>query len=436
MLDKTKQYWFIGIKGTGMASLALIMSDLGYQVSGSDIEKQTFTQTPLEKKGIKIAPFSAENIHKDQVIIKGNAFKSENPEVAAALKMGIPMQSYPDTVEQIIEQHTSIGVSGAHGKTSTTALMSHVLGEVAPTSYLIGDGEGKGVADSKFFVYEADEYRRHFLAYHPDYQVMTNIDFDHPDYFKDINDTQRAFQSAADQTKKALFVWGDDPRLAKLTTSIPKYTYGFKDSDDFQAYQVVKETTGTTFSVKAHGKGIGTFSTHLFGDHNIMNTLAVIGVAHTEGLPMAALKKGLLTYKGAKRRFSEKDFGQRIVIDDYAHHPTEMKATLQAARQKFPGRTLIAIFQPHTYSRTKKFASQFVEILKDFDRAYVTPIFGSAREASGDISSSDLTKQIPGSEVISLENIQDLVQNQDAVFVFMGAGDISKYETAFEKLLK
>ena len=151
---------------------------------------------------------------------------------------------------------------------------------------------------------------------------------------------------------------------------------------------------------------------------------------------MGALKKGLLTCKGAKRRFSEKDFGQRIVIDDYAHHPTEMKATLQAARQKFPGRTLIAIFQPHTYSRTKKFASQFVEILKDFDRAYVTPIFGSAREASGDISSSDLTKQIPGSEVISLENIQDLVQNQDAVFVFMGAGDISKYETAFEKLLK
>lgn len=153
----------------------------------------------------------------------------------------VEWQSYPDTVEEIVQMHTSIGVSGTHGKTSTTSLLSHVLGEVAPTSYLIGDGRGKGVEGSRFFVYEADEYRRHFLAYHPDYQIMTNIDFDHPDYFKDQADYTSAFQTAADQTKKALFVWGDDKRLQSLKTDIPKYTYGFKDTDDFQAVNIEKD---------------------------------------------------------------------------------------------------------------------------------------------------------------------------------------------------
>ena len=331
--------------------------------------------------------------------------------------------------------HTSIGVSGTHGKTSTTSLLAHVLGEVAPTSYLIGDGRGKGVADSRFFVYEADEYRRHFLAYHPDYQIMTNIDFDHPDYFKDQDDYTSAFQTAADQTKKALFVWGDDKRLQSLKTDIPKYTYGFKDTDDFQAVNIEKTTTGSKFNVLAHGKDLGRFEIHLFGDHSILNTTAVIAVAYTEKVPMDDIKEGLLTFKGAKRRFAEKDFGDVSVIDDYAHHPTEMRATIQAARQKFPDKELVVVFQPHTFSRTKKYQKDFEEILRDVDKAYVTPIYASAREASGDISSEDLVNNIPGSEVIDLDNIADLTKHKNAVVVFMGAGDIPKYEDAYEKLL-
>ena len=216
MLDKTKQIWFIGIKGTGMASLALILHDLGYKVAGSDIDKYTFTQDPLEAAGIEVASFSKDNIKgSGQVIVKGNAFKSDNIEVAACEEKGVKWQSYPDTVEEIVQQYTSIGVAGSHGKTSTTGLLATVLGEAAPT-FLIGDGMGKGVKDSRFFVYEADEYRRHFLAYHPDYQIMTNVDFDHPDYFKDRDDYASAFQTAADQTKKGLFVWGDDERLQKI----------------------------------------------------------------------------------------------------------------------------------------------------------------------------------------------------------------------------
>lgn len=436
MLDKNKQIWFIGIKGTGMASLALLLNDLSYHVAGSDIEKYTFTQGPLEKAGVPIAKFDADNIQDSgQVIVKGNAFKNDNVEVKACEDKKIEWQSYPDTVEEVVQMHTSIGVSGTHGKTSTTGILARVLSEAAPTSYLIGDGEGKGIKNSRFFVYEADEYRRHFLAYHPDYQIMTNIDFDHPDYFKDQNDYTSAFQTAADQTKKALFVWGGNARLRALKAKAPKYTYGFEKDDDFQAVNISRTTKGARFTVLAQGKKIGDFVIHLFGDHNILNATAVIAVSYTEKIPLEDIQKGLLSYKGAKRRFSEKDFGNINIIDDYAHHPTEMRATIQAARQKFPDKRLVVVFQPHTFTRTKKYAKDFEEILRGVDKAYITPIYASAREASGDISSNDLIAKIPGSEVIDFNNIADLAQNKNSVIVFMGAGDIQKYEDALEKLI-
>ena len=437
MLDKNKQIWFIGIKGTGMAALALVLKDLGFDVAGSDIAKYTFTQEPLIKAGIKISSFAADNIKDNgQVIVKGNAFKADNVEVQACESKNVTWQSYPDTVEEIIKMHTSIGVSGTHGKTSTTGLLAHVLGEAAPTSYLIGDGEGKGVKNSRFFVYEADEYRRHFLAYHPDYQIMTNIDFDHPDYFKDQADYTSAFQTAAQQTQKGLFVWGGNSHLKQLKADCPKYTYGFDSDDDFQAVAITRSTHGSSFTVLNHGQNIGHFTIHLFGDHNILNATAVIAVAYTEKIPLADIQQGLLTYQGAKRRFSEKDFKDINIIDDYAHHPTEMRATIQAARQKFPDKRLVVVFQPHTFSRTKKYASDFEEILRGVDKAYITPIYASAREKSGDITSDDLVAKIPGAEVIDLDNIADLAQNKDSVIVFMGAGDITKYEDALEKLLK
>ncbi|BDR60750.1 UDP-N-acetylmuramate--L-alanine ligase [Lactobacillus xylocopicola] len=436
MLDKNKQIWLIGIKGTGMAALAMLLNDLGYEVAGSDIEKYTFTQEPLAKAGIRVLPFAAANIkHGGQVIVKGNAFKADNIEVRACEEQGISWQSYPDTVEEIVKMHTSIGVSGTHGKTSTTGLLAQVMTEAAPTSYLIGDGQGKGIKDSRFFVYEADEYRRHFLAYHPDYQIMTNIDFDHPDYFKDQDDYTSAFQTAADQTQKGLFVWGGNDRLRQLQTKVAKYSYGFNDSDDFQAVNVKKMTTGSTFNVVAHGADLGEFTIHLFGDHSILNATAVIAVAYTEKIPLAEIKKGLLDYQGAKRRFAEKDFGDVKIIDDYAHHPTEMRATIQAARQKFPHQRLVVVFQPHTFSRTKKYAAAFAEILRGVDKVYITPIYASAREAGGDISSADLVAQIPGAEDIDLDNMTELAKNNDSVIVFMGAGDIQKYEDALEKLL-
>lgn len=219
-MNNQKNYYFVGIKGTGMASLARILNDLGNHVEGSDIEKETFTQAPLEKAEIAIHRFDPANLKPGMIIVKGNAFNDDHPEIVQANKMGLTVQTYPETVEQVIENNTSIGIAGAHGKTSTTGLLSHVLSNVEPTSYLIGDGVGHGEPDSRFFVFEADEYRDHFLAYHPDYAIMTNIDFDHPDYFKDIDDVRNSFENYGKQVKKGIFAWGDDENLRKLDVDV------------------------------------------------------------------------------------------------------------------------------------------------------------------------------------------------------------------------
>ena len=173
-------YHFVGIKGTGMSSLAQILHDMKHTVQGSDYEKRFFTQTALEKRSISILPFDKNNVEEGQVIIAGNAFPDTHEEIVAAKELNIPVHRYHHFLGDLMSQYTSVAVTGAHGKTSTTGLLAHVMQGAHPTSYLIGDGTGHGVENSKYFVFEACEYRRHFLSYNPDYAIMTNIDFDHP----------------------------------------------------------------------------------------------------------------------------------------------------------------------------------------------------------------------------------------------------------------
>ena len=250
-MDMDATYFFVGIKGTGMSSLALILHDKGCKVMGSDIDKYTFTQRGLEQAGIKILPFNADNIKPGMIIVAGNAFNDDQEEIAKAKEMGLKVMRYPEVVEMIIEETTSIGVAGAHGKTSTTGLLAHVMSGVSPTSYLVGDGSGKGTPDARFFVFEADEYRRHFVAYHPDYTIMTNIDFDHPDYFTGIDDVCDAFETLARQTKKGIFAWGEDKNLRKLNANVPIYYYGTEDNDDFVAKNIKRTTTGSNAQVNS-----------------------------------------------------------------------------------------------------------------------------------------------------------------------------------------
>lgn len=435
-MDMDATYFFVGIKGTGMSSLALILHDKGCKVMGSDIDKYTFTQRGLEQAGIKILPFNADNIKPGMIIVAGNAFNDDQEEIARAKEMGLKVMRYPEVVEMIIEETTSIGVAGAHGKTSTTGLLAHVMSGVSPTSYLVGDGSGKGTPDARFFVFEADEYRRHFVAYHPDYTIMTNIDFDHPDYFTGIDDVCDAFETLARQTKKGIFAWGEDKNLRKLNANVPIYYYGTEDNDDFVAKNIKRTTTGSSFDVYFHDQFLGNFETHLFGEHNVLNTLAVIAVSYFEKIDLGKVKQELLTFKGVKRRFTEKTVADMVIIDDYAHHPHEIRATLDAARQQYPNKKLIAVFQPHTFTRTIALMDDFAKSLNIADQVYLTDIFGSIRENSGNVSSADLGKKITkGGEVLKLDNMSPLLDYHDAVVIFMGAGDIQKYERVYEQLL-
>ena len=234
-------YHFVGIKGSGMSALAQILHDMNFDVQGSDVEKRFFTQLALEQSGIKILPFQKENIKPGMTIIAGNAFPDTHEEIQEAMKLGLPIIRYHRFLGDFMQNFTSVAVTGAHGKTSTTGLLAHVIKGAKPTSYLIGDGTGKGEEDSKYFVFEACEYRRHFLSYFPDYAIMTNIDFDHPDYFANIDDVFSAFQEMAVQVKKGIFAYGDDEQLQKIQAKVPVLFYGFDEENDYQAKNLVKD---------------------------------------------------------------------------------------------------------------------------------------------------------------------------------------------------
>jgi len=426
-------YHFVGIKGSGMSALAQILHDMGMKVQGSDYEKHFFTQQALERAGIPLLPFRKENIQPGMTVIAGNAYPDTHEEIQEAMKMGLPVIRYHKFLGDFLQRFTSVAVTGSHGKTSTTGLLAHVFSGAKPTAYLIGDGTGKGVSEAEYFVFEACEYRRHFLSYFPDYAIMTNIDFDHPDYFANIEDVFAAFQEMAWQVKKGIFAYGDDEQLQKIQAKVPVLFYGFNEENDFQARNIEKTTEGTNFDVFVRNEYFASFSIPTFGNHNVLNALSVIAICHYENINTEIVQHMLQTFQGVKRRFTEKRVHNQILVDDYAHHPTEIKATIEAARQKYPNREIVAVFQPHTFTRTQTFLNEFAESLSQADYVYLCDIFGSARENFGKLSIHDLQKKIEQSTILDESNTYLLNNHLNAVILFMGAGDIQKFQDAYEK---
>ena len=426
-------FHFTGIKGSGMSSLAQILHDSSHVVQGSDVEKYFFTEEPLRERKIKILPFDENNIEPGMTVIAGNAFPDSHPEIVRAKELGLEVIRYHDFLGEYMKKSISIGVTGSHGKTSTTGLLAHVLTGSSPTSYLIGDGTGKGVEDNKYFVFEACEYKRHFLAYHPDYAIMTNIDFDHPDYFKDLDDVLDAFSQMALRVKKAIIACGDDIHLQQIHANVPVVYYGFGDNNDFAAKNIVKSEQGSTFDVYVRNEFFHNFKIQLTGDHAILNALGVIAICQYEGISISDMESRLATFSGVKRRFSITESDGKVIVDDYAHHPTEIEATLQSAHQKYPDKEIIAIFQPHTFTRTAALLPQFAESLATADHVYLCDIFGSAREKAGNLSIKDLVDKIPGAKHLEIDDIRVLDKHGDAVYLFMGAGDIQKYLNLFKE---
>ena len=421
------KYHFIGIKGSGMSSLAQIAYDMGHEVQGSDEETYFFTQEKLEQRNIPMYGYSAENIKEGFEVILGNAFDETHIEYRAAKDLGLKIYTYAQFLGKLLDEIPSIAVTGAHGKTTTSTMVSNIFKHNFVTSYLIGDGTGHGEKNSDYIVAEACEYYRHFLAYHPNYAIVTNIDFDHPDYFNDEHDMFDAFQSFVNQVKDTIVICGDDRLASQLKPSTAKVvTYGFNEGNDYQIKNVKTTSENSEFDVYKNSELLGTFTMAVFGLHDISNATSAIALADICGLSTDEIQQSLGSYHHAERRFTEHKVGTNIVVDDYAHHPSEIKATIDSARRKYSDKQIIAIFQPHTYTRTAKFLNEFAESLLTADKVFLCPIFASVREKEKIVGIEDLQKVTPGSEIIYGEENFDKLNFDNSVFLFMGAGNINK----------
>ena len=421
------KYHFIGIKGSGMSSLAQIAYDMGHEVQGSDEETYFFTQEKLEQRNIPMYGYSAENIKEGFEVILGNAFDETHIEYRAAKDLGLKIYTYAQFLGKLLDEIPSIAVTGAHGKTTTSTMVSNIFKHNFVTSYLIGDGTGHGEKNSDYIVAEACEYYRHFLAYHPNYAIVTNIDFDHPDYFNDEHDMFDAFQSFVNQVKDTIVICGDDRLASQLKPSTAKVvTYGFNEGNDYQIKNVKTTSENSEFDVYKNSELLGTFTMAVFGLHDISNATSAIALADICGLSTDEIQQSLGSYHHAERRFTEHKVGTNIVVDDYAHHPSEIKATIDSARRKYIDKQIIAIFQPHTYTRTAKFLNEFAESLLTADKVFLCPIFASVREKEKIVGIEDLQKVTPGSEIIYGEENFDKLNFDNSVILFMGAGNINK----------
>lgn len=434
------KYYLAGIKGTGMSALALLLDDLGFSVVGYDDAKEhRFTEDKLIERGIKIYTEENDCMDKDTIVVYSPALKLDShKELIKAQKMGIKIYEYQEMLGKLTKTFDTICISGCHGKTTTTSMLSHIYMDLSNCNYLIGDGRGHGTKESKKFILESCEYRRHFLAYDPEYVIITNIDLDHTDYYKDIDDMISAYEQFANKASKMVIACGDDQYTHTLDIKPSIYYYGIDQDNDIQARNIEYSNDGTVFDVFIEDEYYGHFDLPLFGKHMLLNALATIAVCHYERMNAKDVANSLKTFKGAERRFKEEFIGNNVIIDDYAHHPAEVKVTIKAARQKYPDKKIIAVFKPHTFSRVKEFAQGFANSLNLADKAYVMDI-NYDREDPKDyegITPYTIIDLLENGDYIERGMAEKLLEYDNAVIVFMSSKEIYFLEDEYKKLLE
>lgn len=430
-------YHFIGIKGTGMGALAQIMQELGYQVQGSDKPDHFFTEIALKEKGITILEFDENNIKDGLIIVQGNAYTDTNIEVKKAKELGLKIYTYQEMIGDLTKKFKTIAISGCHGKTTTTSMTAHIFNNIVGCNYLIGDGTGHANDKNEYFALESCEWKRHFLSYLPYYAVITNIELDHVDYFKDIDDVISAYEEFANKAQESVIACGDDLYTKSLKVNKPIYFYGIDESNDIVAKNVKFSNEGTIFDVYVNKELYGNFNLPIFGKHMLLDALAVISICYFEKLDPTQVANYFKTYKSAKRRFKETIIKDIVIVDDYAHHPTEVEVTIKGARQKYPDKQIIALLRTHTLSRTKAFAKEFASAMSLADISYVMDI-GQDREELGyeGVTCDLILDQIKGGKYITFDDEDELLQYENAVLLFMSSKDIYILKEKYEKKLR
>ncbi len=434
--------YFIGIKGSGMSALATILKNRGNFVCGSDVDKVFFTDEKLQSVGIEVQSFTARIPNDTDLVILGNAFNEDHSQVVAAKNQGIEVIRYYQFLNNFAKEHNnSIAVAGTNGKTTTTSMLVSMLSEQSP-NYLIGDGNGFGNKQSDTFIFEACEYKNTFYNYYPKYAIINNVEMDHPDFFKDQADVINSFENFADNCQIVILNYDDLPSRKIKTTS--EVYYFSKNNPNAHMYmdEIIKDVNGFNFKLYFKQQLLGQFALPFYGQHMIENSLSSLLLGTLLGIDINTLITNLSTFTGAKRRFEKYNLDEEndiILIDDYAHHPTAIKLTLEAMRQQYPTYYITTLFQPHTYSRTIEFLDGFAQTLSESDKLYLLPIFGSIREQVGDVSIDDLkqkVKEIRADVLIEDVNEIDKTRKKQIICV-LGAGDIDKiYIPKFKEMFK
>ena len=433
----------IGIGGISMSALAHMLMDFGYRISGSDAKTSNLTEDLAAAGAVIKIGQCAENIDHPDLVCYTAAISPENPELVQARALGVPVIERAELLGALMELYEyPIAIAGTHGKTTTTSMMSLVLlaADTDPTILVGGElaqiGGNFRLGKKKYLPFEACEYVESFLHFRPFLSIITNVEEDHLDYFSDINHIISSFRKFASLTSPhgCIIVCSDDKHVCEVVQNVEKkvISYGIKNPDaDYTAKNIVMDAKGcASFTVLHQGQPVVDLTLSVAGEHNILNALAVTAAAEFLGLPMDAVQRGLKEFGGTKRRFEHigKVNGCDIV-DDYAHHPTEIRATLTAAKSMNYNR-IWTVFQPHTYSRTKSLLEDFAEVLPLSDRVLIADVYPAREKYDGTIHSCDLAAKIPGAVYMSDMNaiaryLKANVAPGD-LLITMGAGDVNK----------
>ncbi|MSP64211.1 MAG: UDP-N-acetylmuramate--L-alanine ligase [Bacteroidetes bacterium] len=458
MFSSIKKIHFIGIGGIGMSGIAEILLDQGFKVSGSDRALSEVTQR-LESLGAKIfGSHEAKNIYDDvDTVVYSSAVSPDNSEIQEAKKRKLPIVRRAEMLAEVMRLKYGIGVAGTHGKTTTTSMISLVLmeGNLDPTVIVGGKLSGLGGTNARlgkgdYIVVEADEFDRSFLSLTPTIAIMTTLETDHLDTYRDLEDIKNAFVQFANKVPFYGFVvlCLDEPALQDIIPQISKkkiYTYGFSPQADLQAVDIVHKEQETKFTVLKNGEECGKITLQIPGKHNVQNSLAAILIGLQLGIPFEKVKSGIEKFTGVYRRWEKKGEVNGITLyDDYAHHPTECRATLSGAKDGWKKR-VVCVFQPHLFSRTRDFYEEFGKAFLLADVLVVTDVY-PARESPIQGVTGELiimaAKKFGHKNTHYVSDKNNIpvflksITKKDDIVITMGAGDIWKYGESFLNEIK
>jgi len=455
MFKKVNYIHFVGIGGIGMSGIAELLMNLGFNISGSDINHSDNVKR-LEKLGIKISiGHNKKNINNSDAIVYSSAVPSNNPEILEARNKSIPIIRRAEMLAELISlKKTSIAVGGTHGKTTTSSMIGMVLEKSGYDPTLVVGGlvsnlnTNVKLGSGDMVVVEADEFDRSFLALKPTIAIVTNLEMEHTDCYKNLNDLKKAFLQFCQSVPfyGEVILCAESKPLMSLIDKIqkPVVTYGLSENADFSAKDIMYNKNKSEYTLFHKQKNLGKIEIKVPGKHNVLNSLAAIALGIEIGIPIDKLKNGINKYMGVRRRFELKENKHKvIVVDDYAHHPTEVLATIKAAKNGW-NKKIVSVFQPHLFSRTRDFFKEFAESLFISDDIIITDIYPAREKPIKGITSNliiDELKQLGHSKthyVNDLENLNQLLDSivtADDIVITMGAGNIWRYNVKYNEHL-